>query len=58
MPMNNYSDPNAVWRRTGYDPYKGMTEDEMTKVGAYRGGSLRGNNNTCFSYLYNIELNC
>jgi hypothetical protein len=56
--MNNYSDPNAVWRRTGYDPYKGMTEDEMTKVGAYRGGSLRGNNNTCFSYLYNIELNC
>ena len=42
MPLNNYSDPNAVWRRTGYDPYKGMTEDEMTKVGCLQGAAFVG----------------
>lgn len=42
MPLNNYSDPNAVWRRTGYDPYKGMTEDEMMKVGCLQGAAFVG----------------
>ena len=42
MPMNNYNDPNAVWRKTGYDPYKGMTEDEMTKVGCLQGTAFVG----------------
>ena len=41
MPLNNYSDPNAVWRRTGYDPYKGMTED-VTKVGCLQGAAFVG----------------
>lgn len=33
MSMIDYSDPNEVWRQTGYDPYKGMTDDERMKAG-------------------------
>lgn len=33
MSIIDYNDPNDVWRMTGYDPYKGMTDDERMKAG-------------------------
>ena len=33
MPMIDYNDPNQVWRQTGYDPHKGMTDEEWMKSG-------------------------
>ena len=29
----DYNDPNDLWRNNGYDPYKGMTDDERMKAG-------------------------
>ena len=37
MPIIDYTDPNAVWRMTGYDPYKGMSEQERMKAGCFQG---------------------
>ena len=36
MSMIDYNDPNDVWRMTGYDPYKGMTDDEQIKAGCFQ----------------------
>lgn len=37
MPMIDYNDPNDVWRRTGYSPYKGMSEDQLMWAGCLQG---------------------
>lgn len=37
MPIIDYNDPNAIWRRTGYDPYKGMSEDQLMWAGCLQG---------------------
>ena len=29
----DYNDPNDMWRHNGYDPYKGMSDDERMKAG-------------------------
>ena len=29
----NYNDPNEMWRHNGYDPYKGMSDEERMKAG-------------------------
>ena len=29
----NYNDPNDMWRHNGYDPYKGMSDEERMKTG-------------------------
>ena len=29
----DYNDPNEMWRNNGYDPYKGMSDEEKMKVG-------------------------
>jgi len=42
MSLIDYNDPNAVWRKTGYDPYKGMSEDEMMKTGCLQGAAFIG----------------
>ena len=31
--MMNYNDPNDMWRHNGYDPYKGMSDEERMKAG-------------------------
>jgi hypothetical protein len=31
--MMDYNNPNDPWMQTGYDPYKGMSEDERIKAG-------------------------
>jgi len=31
--MTDYNNPNDLWRNTGYDPYKGMSDDERLKAG-------------------------
>lgn len=36
MPIIDYSDPNEAWRQTGYDPYKGMTDEERMKAGCFQ----------------------
>ena len=33
MSMINYNDPNQSWLPNGYDPYKGMSDDERMKAG-------------------------
>ena len=35
--MIDYTDPNEVWRHTGYDPYKGMTDNERMLIGCLQG---------------------
>ncbi len=35
MSLNDYNDPNEVWRRTGYD--KGMNEKERIRTGCLQG---------------------
>ena len=37
MSIIDYNDPNAVWRMTGYDPYKELSEDERLKAGCFQG---------------------
>ena len=29
----DYNDPNEMWRNNGYDPYKGMSDEERMKAG-------------------------
>ena len=29
----DYNDPNDLWRNNGYDPYKGMSDEERMKIG-------------------------
>lgn len=36
----NYNNPNDNWMQTGYDPYKGMTDDERMKAGCLQGAAL------------------
>ena len=31
--MIDYNDPNEMWRHNGYDPYKGLSDDERMKAG-------------------------
>jgi hypothetical protein len=31
--MMNYNNPNDMWRHNGYDPYKGMSDEERLKAG-------------------------
>ena len=31
--MIDYNDPNEMWRHNGYDPYKGMSDEERIKAG-------------------------
>ena len=33
MSIIDYNNPNDAWRMTGYDPYKGMTDEERIKAG-------------------------
>lgn len=33
MTPADYNNPNDYWSQTGYDPYKGMTEEERIKAG-------------------------
>ena len=33
----DYNNPNDNWMQTGYDPYKGMTDDERMKAGCLQG---------------------
>ena len=42
MPIIDYNDPDAIWRRTGYDPYKGMNEEDMMKAGCLQGAAFVG----------------
>lgn len=35
--IHDYSDPNDMWRQTGYDPYKGMDEHERMMAGCMQG---------------------
>ena len=32
----DYNNPNDVWRHTGYDPYRGINDDERMKVGCFQ----------------------
>ena len=34
--MNTYNNPNDVWSHTGYDPYRGMNDDERMKAGCFQ----------------------
>lgn len=35
--MMDYNNPNDPWMNTGYDPFKGMSEDERMKAGCLQG---------------------
>jgi len=32
----NYNDPNEMWKHNGYDPYKGMSDEERMKAGCFQ----------------------
>ena len=32
----DYHDPNDMWRQNGYDPYKGMSDEERMKAGCFQ----------------------
>lgn len=38
--MTEYTNPNEPWIRTGYDPYKGMSDRERLKAGCLQGASF------------------
>ena len=38
--MTEYRNPNDPWMRTGYDPYKGMSDRERLKAGCLQGASF------------------
>ena len=38
--MTEYTNPNDPWMRTGYDPYKGMSDRERLKAGCLQGASF------------------
>ena len=33
----DYNNPNDLWRNNGYDPYKGMSDEERLKTGCLQG---------------------
>jgi len=33
----NYTNPNEFWQHNGYDPYKGLSDDDRMKVGCFQG---------------------
>ena len=33
----DYNNPNDMWRHNGYDPYRGLSEEERMKVGCFQG---------------------
>lgn len=33
----DYNNPNNMWRNNGYDPYRGMSDEEWMKVGCFQG---------------------
>jgi hypothetical protein len=35
--MMDYNNPNEPWLQTGYDPFKGMSDDERAKAGCLQG---------------------
>lgn len=35
--MMDYNNPNEPWMQTGYDPFKGMSDDERAKAGCLQG---------------------
>lgn len=35
----DYNDPNEMWRHNGYDPYKGMSDEERMKAGCLQGAA-------------------
>lgn len=35
--MMDYNNPNEPWLQTGYDPFKGMSDDERAKAGRLQG---------------------
>lgn len=37
MSIINYNDPNQLWLPNGYDPYKGMNDNERMKAGCLQG---------------------
>ena len=38
----NYNDPNEMWRHNGYDPYKGLNDDERMKAGCLQAVGIVG----------------
>ena len=34
--MMDYNNPNAPWFNTGYDPYKGLNDEERLKAGCFQ----------------------
>lgn len=36
----DYNNPNDYWMQTGYDPYKGMTDDERMAAGCLQGAAF------------------
>ena len=32
----DYNDPNDMWRNNGYDPYKGLSDEERMKAGCFQ----------------------
>lgn len=33
----DYNNPNDMWRNNGYDPYRGLSDEERMKVGCFQG---------------------
>ena len=33
----DYNNPNDMWRHNGYDPYKGLSDEERMKAGCFQG---------------------
>jgi hypothetical protein len=40
--MMDYNNPNEPWLQTGYDPFKGMSDDERAKAGCLQGLAFIG----------------
>lgn len=38
----DYNNPNDPWRHNGYDPYKGLSDDERMKAGCFQAVSIVG----------------
>ena len=34
--MMDYNDPNEMWRHNGYDPFKGLSDEERMKAGCFQ----------------------
>ena len=42
MNMTDYNNPNDMWRNNGYDPYKGMSDEERMKAGCIQLAGIVG----------------